>query len=152
MHITDKISRRAARTVALGVGAACALTLPFALEMRLKQPAQRLTDAWQHRQIEPRGSTLLGISFRPPQVATLGLEARATLRELLNYPFQLIRLGAYWNEIEPEPGTFCVDELDRQIDAAEQAGKQIILCLGPLKTFSYPEFFVPMHHLKQPFP
>ncbi|HAG99951.1 MAG TPA: hypothetical protein DCL75_14115, partial [Ktedonobacter sp.] len=42
------------------------------------------------------------------------------------------------------------DELDWQIDAAERAGKHIILCVGPLKTFSYPEFFVPAHHLRQP--
>src|SRR5690242_16078257 len=26
----------------------------------------------------------------------------------------------------------------------------IILCLGPLKTFSYPEFFVPAHRLRHP--
>jgi hypothetical protein len=71
---------------------------------------------------------------------------------LLTYPFHLIRLGAYWNQIEPGPGTFYPDELDHQIDAAERAGKQIILCLGPLKTFGYPEFFVPAHHLKHPFP
>jgi len=122
------------------------------MEVHLKQPTQPLTDAWQHLSIEPRRSTLLGISFRTPQVAALGLDARATLQTLLGYPFQLIRLGAYWNRIEPEPGLFYIDELDRQIDAAERAGKQIILCVGPLKTFSYPEFFVPDHHLRQPFP
>ncbi|GCE21558.1 hypothetical protein KDK_53580 [Dictyobacter kobayashii] len=77
---------------------------------------------------------------------------RDSLRTLLDYPFQLIRLGAYWKHIEPEPGVFSPDELDWQIAAAEQAGKQIILCVGPLKTFSYPEFFVPAHHLKQPLP
>lgn len=54
--------------------------------------------------------------------------------------------------MEPEPGAFKTDELDWQINAAEQAGKQIIVCVGPLKTFSYPEFFVPAHHLRQPFP
>jgi hypothetical protein len=121
-------------------------------EVRLKQAGQPLTDAWRHVAVEPRGSTLLGISFRPLQAAALGLDARATLQTLLTYPFQLIRLGAYWNRMEPEPGTFYPDELDRQIDAAEQAGVQIILCLGPLKTFGYPEFFVPAHHLKRPFP
>jgi hypothetical protein len=47
---------------------------------------------------------------------------------------------------------FSPDELDWQIDSAERAGKQIILCVGPLKTFSYPEFFVPAHHLSRPFP
>ncbi|MEO6889025.1 MAG: beta-galactosidase [Ktedonobacteraceae bacterium] len=118
----------------------------------MKQAKQPLTDAWQHLPIEPHGSTQLGISFRPPQAATFRLDARTTLQALLSYPFQLIRLGAYWNRIEPEPGMFSTDELDWQIDAAERAGKQIILCIGPLKTFSYPEFFVPAHQLRQPFP
>src|SRR6266700_3378382 len=81
----------------------------------------------------------------------LGLDARTILQTLLTYPFQLIRLGAYWNRIEPEPGNFYTDELDWQIDAAERAGKQMILCVGPLKTFSYPEFFVPAHYLRPPF-
>ncbi|HEU4784825.1 MAG TPA: beta-galactosidase [Ktedonobacterales bacterium] len=121
-------------------------------ELRLAQAAQHPTDAWQHIAVEPRRATLLGISFRPPHIAALGLDARATLRTLLTYPMQLIRLGAYWDRIEPEPGTFNTDELDWQIDAAEQADVRIILCVGPLKVFSYPEFFVPAHHLRQPFP
>ncbi len=152
MQKTRKVSRRTMRTIALGVGAAGFLTLPLASEVRLKQATQPLTDAWQGLPIEPRGATQLGISFRPPQVAALRLDARTTLQTLLAYPFQLIRLGAYWNRIEPEPGMFNTDELDWQIDAAERAGKQIILCVGPLKTFSYPEFFVPAHYLRQPFP
>jgi hypothetical protein len=152
MRKTAKASKKILRTIALGVGAASFLTVPLASEVRLKQATQPLTDAWQHLPIEPRRSTLLGISFRSPHVAVLGLDARTTLQTLLTYPFQLIRLGAYWNRIEPEPGIFLTDELDRQIDAAERAGKQIMLCVGPLKTFSYPEFFVPAHHLKHPFP
>ncbi len=152
MQRTEKTSRKTVRTIALGIGAASLLALPIALEFRLKQATQPLTDAWQHLPIEPRRSTLLGISFRSPQVDVLGLDARTTLQTLLTYPFQLIRLGAYWKRIEPEPGKFLTDELDWQIDAAERAGKQIILCVGPLKTFSYPEFFVPAHHLRHPFP
>ncbi len=151
MRKTAKASQKTLRTIALGIGTASVLTMPLALELRLKQARQPLTDTWQHLPIEPRRSTLLGISFRPPQIAALGLDARSTLQTLLPYPFQIIRLGAYWNQIEPEPGLFLTDELDWQIDAAERAGKQIILCVGPLKTFSYPEFFVPTHHLQQPF-
>ncbi len=151
MQKTEKASRKTLRTIALGVGAASFLTIPLALEVRLKQARQPLTDAWQHLSIEPRRSTLLGMSFRSPQVATLGLDLRTTLSTLLTYPFQIIRLGAYWNRIELAPGKFHTDELDWQIDAAERAGKQIILCVGPLKNFSYPEFFVPAHYLRPPF-
>ena len=138
------------RIAALSAGAATVLALPLASEVRVKRAIRPLTDRWQHVPVEPRRSTLLGISFRPPQVEALGLDARTTLRTLLAYPFQLIRLGAYWDRMEPAPGRFCPDELDRQVDAAERAGKQIILCLGAVKTFGYPEFFVPAHRLRQP--
>jgi len=150
MKRTQKASRRALHTIALS--AASILTIPLLSEVRLKQATQPLTDKWQRLPIVPRGSTQLGISYRPPQVEALGLDARTTLQTLLTYPYHLIRLGAYWNRMEPAQGIFYTDELDWQIDAAEQAGKQIILCVGPLKTFSYPEFFVPSHRLAQPFP
>jgi hypothetical protein len=152
MQKTHKTSCKILPILAPGIGAASLLALPIVLEVRLRRPVQPLTDIWRHLPIEPRRSTLLGISFRPPQVAAHGLDARTTLQTLLTYPFQLIRLGAYWNRIEPAPGLFYTDEIEWQIDAAERAGKQIILCVGPLKTFSYPEFFVPAHHLRSPFP
>ncbi len=117
------------------------------LELKWKQAVQPLTDAWQHVPVAPRLSTLLGISFRSPQLAAFGLEPRATLDALLPYPFQLLRIGAYWSHIEPRPGEFHTDELDWQIDSAERAGKRVILCVGPIKTFGYPEFFVPAHYL-----
>jgi len=150
MQKTNSSLHKTLRTIAFGVGAASILTIPLALEVRVKQATQPLTDAWQHIPIEPRRSTLLGISFRSPQVATLGLDLRTSLPTLLSYPFQIIRLGAYWNRIELAPSKYNTDELDWQIDAAERAGKQIILCVGPLKNFSYPEFFVPSHYLNTP--
>lgn len=120
--------------------------------MRIMRATRPLTDAWRRLLVESRGATMLGISFRPLQAAALRLDVHSTLETLLRYPIQVIRLGAYWNQIEPEPGAFITDELDWQIAAAERAGTRIILCLGPLKTFGYPEFFVPPHHLRQPFP
>jgi hypothetical protein len=92
------------------------------------------------------------VSFRPRQVEAFGLDARATLQTLLRYPLQLIRLGAYWNRIESAPENFDTSELDWQIEAAERAGIPILLCIGPLKCFGYPEFYPPAHHLTQPFP
>jgi hypothetical protein len=120
--------------------------------LRLRRPRVPFDDTWQHMAIEPRRAAALGISFRTPQLAALGLEAQPTLRALLAYPFQMIRLGAYWNRIEPTPGAFDTGELDRQVEASERAGKQIVLCAGALKTFGYPEFFVPGHRLASPLP
>ena len=120
-------------------------------EFRLTEAAQPLTGAWKRLPVAPRGEALLGVSFRPLQAEAFGLDLPATLKMLLEYPFDLMRLGAYWNRMEPEPGAFHPDELDGQIEAAEAAGKKIILCLGPIKSFGYPEFFVPGHHLTQPF-
>jgi len=120
------------------------------VDLRLEHSNQPLTDAWRTRPVEPRGSTLLGISFRPLQAEALGLDGHAALRSLLPYPFALIRLGAYWNRIEAEPGRFETAELDWQIDAAERAGKRIVLAVGAVKTFGYPEVFVPSHWLTQP--
>ena len=100
------------------------------LELRFRRPTLPITDAWQHVPIQPRRATQLGISFRTPQLAALGLEAQPTLLELLAYPFQLIRLGAYWNRIETAPGEFDTSELDWQVEAAERSGKRIVLCVG----------------------
>jgi hypothetical protein len=126
------------------------MLLPVLSELRLKRAARPLTDRWREVPVEPRGAAQLGISFRPLQAAALGLDPEAALRALLAYPFQLIRLSAYWNRLEPEPGSFRPDELDRQIEAAERAGKRVIVCVGPVKAFGYPEFFVPPHHLDGP--
>ncbi len=128
------------------------LAMPFALDVRVRRSRQALSGAWRTTPVEPRGSTALGVSFRPPQIDRLGLNLRSTFTELVAYPFQLIRLGAYWNRIESAPGVFDTRELDWQVEVAERAGKQIVLCVGPLKTFGYPEFFVPAHRLSRALP
>jgi glycosyl hydrolase family 42 (putative beta-galactosidase) len=93
---------------------------------------------------------MLGISYRPLQVDAFGLDRRATLEELLAYPFDLLRLGAYWNRIEPRGGDFDTAELDWQLELAERSGKQVIVGIGAIKNFGYPEFFVPEHQLERP--
>jgi hypothetical protein len=93
---------------------------------------------------------VLGVSFRPRQVEAFGLDGPATLRSLLAHPFQIIRLGAYWNRMETSQGGFDTSELDWQLDAAERAGKQVILALGAVKNFGYPEVFIPRHYEAEP--
>ena len=119
-------------------------------ELRLARASRPATDRWRELPIAPRGGTRIGISFRPLQAADLGLDPQEALRSLLAYPFEIIRIGAYWNRIEQRPGGFEPAELDRELDAVEAAGKQVILCVGAVKTFGYPEFFVPAHHVREP--
>src|SRR5919202_3018464 len=94
----------------------------------------------------------VGFSFRPLQAEALDLDPPQTLRRLLEHPFEVIRLAAYWNRIEMAPERFDFSDLDWQFEAAQRAGKRIILCVGAVKAFGYPEFFVPRHHLPEPLP
>jgi Beta-galactosidase len=119
-------------------------------QFRLTTASRPLTEDWQRQPVPPPGPVRLGLSFRPLQAEALGLDPAAALTELLAYPFPLIRLAAYWDRIETEAGRFRFDELDRQLDAAQAAGKEIIVCVGAVKAFGYPEFFVPGRYLDPP--
>jgi len=120
------------------------------LDLKVARPQGPMGDDWRRVAVRPRESALLGISFRPRQVEAFGLEAKATLDSLLEYPFGLLRLGAYWNRIETGASEFDTQELDWQLAAAERAGKSVILSIGPIKNFGYPEYYVPKHVLERP--
>jgi Beta-galactosidase len=120
------------------------------LEGRFVDSEQALDDAWNRLAVSRRGETRLGISFRPLQVEAFGLDPDATLDKLLRYPFHLIRLAAYWNRIETRAGVFDARDLDRHLEAADRAGKQVIISVGAVKNFGYPEFYVPDRMLDRP--
>jgi hypothetical protein len=117
--------------------------------VRLARPEQPLDDGWKRLPVQRRGTCRLGISFRPRQVEARGLDGPATLDKLLAFPFELIRLAAYWNRVEQGAGVFDTSELDWQLEAAERSGKQVILSVGAVKNFGYPEVFIPPHHLER---
>jgi hypothetical protein len=121
------------------------MRLPLLSEVRVARAARPVTDRWQQMEVVPRDETLLGISFRPLQAEAFGLCVSSTLRALLAMPFDVVRLGAYWNRLEPAAGQLCFAELDEQVAAVEAAGKRIVLCVGAVKCFGYPEVFVPAH-------
>jgi hypothetical protein len=140
------------RTILGASLAAAALgTLPFVSELRIADVNQPLTDEWSRMPIASRGSSLLGISFRPLQIIAFGMDIRSTLQALLKYPIQIVRVGVYWDRIEPYPGVFDTSELDWIIDSIEGAGAKIILCVGALKTFGFPDYHIPQHYMPQPF-
>jgi len=141
------VLRRAGRGPAAALGLAA---LPVLSEVRIRRAARPPSERWRWMAVEPRGTTQLGLSFRPRQAETFGLDPRTCLARLLAHPFQVLRLGVYWDRAEPEPGVLRTDELDWQLALAEASGRRVILCVGAVKTFGYPEFFVPAHHLRRP--
>jgi hypothetical protein len=152
-HDTSRTAGGSGRRLLAGLGAGAALAgMPLVSEMRVRRAAQPLTGAWRTRAVEPRTSMQVGFSFRPLQAEALDLDPPQTLRRLLEHPFEVIRLAAYWNRIEMAPERFDFSDLDWQFEAAQRAGKRIILCVGAVKAFGYPEFFVPRHHLPEPLP
>ena len=136
---------------AMAAASASALAVAAA-DTRIHRASTRLTDAWRTAPVESRRGAPLGLSFRPLQAEAFGLDPDETLRELLTFRFETVRLAAYWNRIELAPNRFDFAALDRQVEAAERAGKRIVLCAGAVKAFGYPEFFVPGHHLPRPLP
>src|ERR1700688_1564307 len=118
--------------------------------LRIARAEGPLTDRWRIVPVESRGGTRLGISFRPLQAEGLGLQPRATLAALLDHPYQVVRLAALWNRMEPAPEGFASSYLDWQVESSERAGKQVIIAVGAVKNFGFPEFFVPLHHIPMP--
>jgi len=128
-----------------------ALTVvPVILEARIARQAQTLDEEWRRLGVLPRGKTMLGISIRPRQMEAFGLEPVMTVKTLLQHQFDLVRIPAYWNRVEPRSGVFDTSEPDWLLEAAERAGKQVIMSVGAVKNFGYPEFFVPEDQLEQP--
>lgn len=133
---------------AVGAGAALALLS----ELRTGPTGRRPDSRWRSAPVPRRDGTRLGLSFRPRQCEDLSLDPRETLETLLDFPYEVIRLAAYWDRIAPSPDVRDHSELDWQLEAAERAGKQVIVNLGAVKSFGYPEYFVPPHLLDRPLP
>ena len=84
----------------------------------------------------------IGTTFSTKQCRYLGVNAKKTLKEILKIKFDLIRLSAYWDELEAQEGVYDFSGLDWQI--AEAVSKQIpiVLTVG-MKAPRWPEFFIP---------
>jgi len=84
----------------------------------------------------------VGTTFSARQCRYLGMDPKKTLKEILNTPFDLIRLSAYWDEIEPQDGVFDFSSLDWQIAQVTSKQIPIVLTVG-MKAPRWPEYFIP---------
>lgn len=72
-----------------------------------------------------------GVTFSKKQALDLGLDWQKAYLDILNkLKVRKIRLAAYWDEIEAEPGQYDFSDLDWQIEQACLNGAEIILAAG----------------------
>ncbi|MDQ3008872.1 MAG: hypothetical protein M3Q81_04740 [bacterium] len=86
--------------------------------------------------------TSLGTTFTPRHAAWLGLDPLASFKDCLEWPIEYIRVGAYWDEIEPKKGQYNFAQLLPYLTSAEKSSKKIILVVGA-KAPRWPEFYLP---------
>ena len=84
------------------------------------------------------GPVQVGISFSPRRAAYLGLDYRSAFTRLEALHFRVIRLSAYWDQIDQDG----YDQLDWMMSEARRAGQPVALTVG-MKALGWPEFFIP---------
>jgi len=75
------------------------------------------------------------------------VNAKGTFTEILKTKFDLIRLSAYWDELEPQEGVYDFSSLDWQIAQTKSKQIPIVLTVG-MKAPRWPEYFIPPWALK----
>jgi hypothetical protein len=86
---------------------------------------------------------VLGTTFSARYARDLGLDPRQTMDALLDdVGVRQFRLVSYWDDMEPQPGTYDFSQLDWQFKDAEAHGAKITLSLG-LRQPRYPECHMP---------
>lgn len=92
--------------------------------------------------VHAQNNIRVGTTFSKQQCVYLGLDWKETYQEILKLDWDILRLGAYWSEIETEENKFDFEELDWQIQQAKRRGIPVVLTIG-MKAPRWPEYFIP---------
>jgi Beta-galactosidase len=84
----------------------------------------------------------LGLTYSAHEARYRNLQWQETFGAALDAAPSLVRLGAYWNEIEPVPGVYEFSNLDWLLDQAEARQQRVLLTIG-MKAPRWPEYYLP---------
>ena len=80
----------------------------------------------------------VGISFSPQRAESYGLDYQASFKQLEAMRFKVIRISAYWTEVDTEG----YDRLDWLLNEAASSHQPVVLTVG-MKGLGWPEYFIP---------
>jgi len=80
----------------------------------------------------------VGTSFSPRHATYLGLDWQESYRRLEAMHFKVIRLSAYWDQIDAEG----FGQLDWLLNESQASGQPVVLSVG-MKGLGWPEFYIP---------
>lgn len=84
-----------------------------------------------------------GVTFSKKYATELGLDWRkAYIATLDDLGVRALRLPAYWDDFEPQPGLFDFSDIDWQLNEARKRGVKVVLAVG-MKLPRWPECHIP---------
>jgi hypothetical protein len=86
---------------------------------------------------------MLGTSFSPRHAESLGLDPHLALQRVLDIGLSPIRLGAYWDEIQPMAKMWDFSQLKWQLEMCQERHVPVVLTVGA-KAPRWPEFYEPV--------
>ena len=84
------------------------------------------------------GPAQVGTSFSPLHATYLGLDWQESYRRLEALHFKVIRLSAYWNQVDAEG----YGQLDWLLGESAASGQPVVLSVG-MKGEGWPEYYIP---------
>jgi len=88
------------------------------------------------------GEVQVGITFSPREATYRNLPWQETFNAALDASPALVRVGVYWNEVEPTPGTYDFSTVDWLLDQASLRQQRVLLTIG-MKAPRWPEYYFP---------
>ena len=121
--------------VMLAVSVLVSFTFPMPDPMPL--PWTRIAPARTATVSDPAPSQV-GTSFSPAHATYLGLDWQESYQRLEAMHFKVIRLSAYWDQVDREG----YDQLDWLLNESHASGQPVVLSVG-MKGLGWPEFYIP---------
>jgi len=91
--------------------------------------------------VPPKEPKIFGVTFSEPFAKELGLDWQKAYEAIFNdLGIRSVRIPVYWPEVEPEEDKFVFDDIDWQLEKAEEYNAKVILVIGR-KVPRWPECF-----------